>query len=433
MTQTIINLGTAGAALNGRNGSTASADSNDARLLVWPGDNAGNYVYLPGATFNSLSVPDEDALDITGDIDIRAYVALDDWTPSATARIVNKRLNTAEISYALTVQTSGVLSLSWSTDGTSGTVLFENSTVAPTVSDGSALWIRTTLDVDNGSGGYDVKFYTSDDGSTWTQLGSTVTGGSTTSIYSGSEPVRVGMQGTNNFPLAAKVYRAQVFNGIDGTTVLDVDTSVISSGAATSFPALTGQTVTINRSASGRKSVAVVSPVWLFGTDDYMEVADNALLNFGASDDFTVLAVVRSWATPSSNGTYIGKVDASGAGWRIRQSGTGFSVTSINTDGTNSTSATGPTISSGLLAAHAFVTDRSAQTLTTYTNGVGGTAVNVSATTSMANTLPVRVGRFSGVGVQTLDGEVLAVAVYRRALTQAEIAQVTAYYQARLS
>ena len=95
----------------------------------------------------------------------------------------------------------------------------------------------------------------------------------------------------------ARFYRAQVLDGIDGTTVLDVDTSVVTSGSDTSFPALTGQTVTINRSTSGRKAVAVTHPLWLFGTDDYMEVADNDLIDFGASDSFTVLAVVRQWAT----------------------------------------------------------------------------------------------------------------------------------------
>jgi hypothetical protein len=69
--QVILNLGTGGSDLNGQNGSTSGADSNDARFLEWPGDNAGNYVYLPGVASNYLSVPDEAALDITGDIDIR--------------------------------------------------------------------------------------------------------------------------------------------------------------------------------------------------------------------------------------------------------------------------------------------------------------------------------------------------------------------------
>ena len=51
-----------------------------------------------------------------------------------------------------------------------------------------------------------------------------------------------------------------------------IDTSVLKTGAETSFTALTGQTVTITRSTSGRKTAIVTQPCWLFGTDDYMEV-----------------------------------------------------------------------------------------------------------------------------------------------------------------
>jgi hypothetical protein len=118
MTQTIINLGTGGAALNGQNGSTAGADSNDALFLDWPGDNAGNYVYLPGVGGNYLSVPDEAALDITGDIDIRVQVAMDDWTPTAAQTLLSKYSTSSGFSYLLRLETSGALRLFWSEDGT---------------------------------------------------------------------------------------------------------------------------------------------------------------------------------------------------------------------------------------------------------------------------------------------------------------------------
>jgi hypothetical protein len=87
MTQTIVNLGTGGAALNGQNGSTSGADSNDALFLDWDGE---NYVYLPGVASNYMSVPDEAALDITGDIDIRVQVAMDDWTSGSSYGLIAK-------------------------------------------------------------------------------------------------------------------------------------------------------------------------------------------------------------------------------------------------------------------------------------------------------------------------------------------------------
>jgi hypothetical protein len=111
MTQTIINLGTGGAALNGQNGSTAGADSNDALFLDWPGDNAGNYVYLPGRSGDFMQVPDEAALDITGDLDLRAEVALDNWTPSVTHPLVAKFGTAGNRSYRLDVDTNGRLNL----------------------------------------------------------------------------------------------------------------------------------------------------------------------------------------------------------------------------------------------------------------------------------------------------------------------------------
>jgi hypothetical protein len=246
-------------------------------------------VYTPGIASNYLSTPDASALDITGDIDLRALVALDNWTSAATQRIVSKYdTTTNQRSYTLFV-TSGVIGLLWSNNGTAFNSTF--STIAPTVTDGTQLWIRATLDVDNGAAGNDVKFFTSTNGTTWTQLGTTVTTAGVTSIYSGTAPVEIGSRnvGTTE-PLAGKVYRAQILNGIDGTTVLDVDTSVITTGAATSFTAVTGQTVTINRSTSGRKTVAVTQPTWLFGTDDYMEVNNRYMTHSTAAENYVYLS-----------------------------------------------------------------------------------------------------------------------------------------------
>jgi hypothetical protein len=265
--QTVTNLGYAGSVLPTTVGSTTSADSNDPKYLAWDGI---NYVYLPGVSGNNLSVPDSAALDITGDIDLRAYVALDDWTPAARTSIIAKAA-TSNISYRFEVETDGTLAFGSSVDGTTLQTT-RYSTVATGFADGAAKWIRTTVDVDNGAGGRDFKFFTSDDGITWTQLGTTVTISGTTSFFSGTADVTFGQDPVATRLLAGKVFRAQICNGIDAAPVLDVDTSQITSGAATSFTALTGQTVTINRSTSGRKTVCVVNPLWLFGTDDSMVV-----------------------------------------------------------------------------------------------------------------------------------------------------------------
>jgi len=427
MTQTIVNLGTGGAVLNGQNGSTAGADSNDALFLDWDGL---DYVYLPGVASNFLSVPDEAALDITGDLDIRLQIAMDDWTPSGFVAIWGK-FTSAQKSYILLINPTGALRFVWSVDGSSE--IAKDSTVATGIADGTAKWVRVTLDVNNGASGNDVKFFLSDDAITWTQLGSTVTTAGVTSIFAGTSTSGPGgASGVGGVELAGKFYRAQVFNGIDGTKVLDVDTSVLTTGAATSFTALTSQTVTISRSTAGRKTVAVVSPVWLFGTDDYMEVADNALLDFGASDSFTVLAVIRQWHTGSFAHIFskIQGLASVNPGYALYSNST--DVGTFIADGTNSVARTA-IYSTSTLSIIGGVRSVTSDNVITYVNGVASTATTDGTTLTLTNGLPMRVSRSAGTGAGYVNMELVAVAVFRRALSAAEISAITSYYQARLS
>jgi hypothetical protein len=404
-------------------------------LLDWPGDNAGSYVYLSGAVVNYLSVPDEAALDVTGDIDIRALVAADSWS-GTNMSLVSKYTTTGnQRSYLLWLSTLGRLVLIWSENGTAE--IQKNSTVSVSAADGAPLWVRVTLDVNNGASQNEVKFFTSLDGVTFTQLGTTVTTAGVTSIYNSTTPAQVGMWATSGLPLAAKVYRAQILNGIGGTTVLDVDTSVITTGAATSFTALTGQTVTINRGTSGRKSVAVVSPVWLFGTDDYMEVADNALLDFGATDSFTLVAIHRPWATQGTNDTLIAK-KANTTNTTQGYSLSGGSTTALQGqaqigDGTAGITAVSGSRTSGQLTITAAVRNVAADNLTVYLNGTPGTSITDTTTGSLSNAEVLRIARLSNAGTEYADIELIGVALFRRALTATEITQITAYYQSRLS
>ena len=109
--------------------------------------------------------------------------APDDWTPGTILDVGGKYLTTGnQRGYHLLILTDGKLRLEWSTNGTD--VLSRDSTVAVGLVNGKRKFIRGTLDVDNGAAGHDVKFYTSDDGVNWTQLGTTVTTGGTTSIFS---------------------------------------------------------------------------------------------------------------------------------------------------------------------------------------------------------------------------------------------------------
>lgn len=213
------------------------------------------WVDLPGTAGNYLSVPDSVAVSITGDITIEAHVALDDWTPSSSATLVSKFVSAGQRSYRLTVlATTGRLYFESSADGTA--ILDATSSVAPTVADGAALWVRVTVDVNDGSGNRVAKFWTSPDGATWTQLGATQTAVGATSIFDSTSIVEAGSTGTGAANLlTGKVYRARIYNADigsgSGTPVLDIDAQDANpDNTVSTFPAPTGQTVTINRNSN---------------------------------------------------------------------------------------------------------------------------------------------------------------------------------------
>ena len=426
----VVNAGSGGTALNATLGSTGGADSNDPLLLPWTGE---NYLYLPGVAGNYASAPDSAALDITGDVEMVCRVALDDWSPATAQSFVGKwTTSTNQRSYNL--QLSGTsLTILASSDGLNNGASEQCAVTFNTAVDGNTYWIKCTRATGTGLCSF---FYAPDQSTepaTWTSIG-TNTMTYTGSIFSGSGIIEVGTVGQGaSFPLAGRMYRAIVRNGIGGTTVFDANlTTGITSGAQATFTESSSNaaTVTINRSTAGRKSVAVTRPVWLLGTDDYMEVADNALLNMDASQSFTVVAVVRQWATPASYGRYVDKKNGGGAGvgWSLSNDTTTFTSASFIGDGTNGVGRTGTALIAGAASTVVGVTDRTAQTQTTYANTTASATTSIAAIGTLTNGLPMRVGCSALSAASYQDFELLAVAVFRRALTATEIATINTYY-----
>ena len=229
--------------------STQTADALAFTATSGTGIKADGLV-LKGYTGQNASTPDSAALSITGDIDLRVKVALDDWTPTTpSGSFMFKDAGGLNRSFIFDIEADGTpkLNFYW---GTGAVNSLKQSTVNVSIADGTVKWLRVTLDVDNGAGGHDVAFYTSDDGSAWTQLGATVTTAGTTSIVDNTASVIIGNL------LFGTVHRAIVKDGIDGTTVFDADfdaqapetTSFAesSSNAATVTVNGTNPTVTIN-------------------------------------------------------------------------------------------------------------------------------------------------------------------------------------------
>lgn len=266
-------------------------------------------------TGDYASTPDHADLDITGDIDIRCVVALDDWTPTSQKTVFSKWSASvpADWSYVLSVRTDGTLRLQWRTTGQLEDNAF--SSVAPTVSNGAILAIRATLDVNNGAGGRDVKFYTkattgasafadcaSDSG--WTQLGTTQTTGATSSIKSGAAVVAAGAneEGGSEF-VAGKYYAAVVKNGIDGTTAANPDFTAQTPGA-TSFDDGTGKTWTLAGNA------AITNPVIPTGLTSGTDSTDQSVFTTASitptADSLVLLSVLNTKAESADTPTVTG-------------------------------------------------------------------------------------------------------------------------------
>jgi len=209
------------------------------------------YLDLPGTTGNYASTPDSAAVSVTGDIDIRVKVAMDDWTPSARQGVARQwNLVGNKRAWDLSIDTSGKLIMVSTADGSTQRVA--TSTVATGIADGSAHWIRVTRASATGT----VTFYTSSDGETWTQLGTTVATTAGT-IFDSDQPLIVGMSGSGgDFQMVGKAYYAELRNGIDGPVVARFDPLRFSSGQLTAT-AETGEVWTINQSGSPK---AVIVP-----------------------------------------------------------------------------------------------------------------------------------------------------------------------------
>lgn len=199
----------------------------------------------PATSGAHATTPDHASLAFT-DLDVRMQLALDDWTPGGFGvALCGQWSSPSQESWLLGVSAAGNLTLTFTTDGS--TDLTRTSTAVPTFTDGSDYWVRATLDANNGAAGHDVRFYTSDDGVTWTQLGSTVTTAGTVTPFNSTGSLTVGSP-TAGLNAAADVRYFEMRSGIDGTVVASADFLELEPGT-TSFRDTSDKLWTVNGTA----------------------------------------------------------------------------------------------------------------------------------------------------------------------------------------
>jgi hypothetical protein len=202
-------------------------------IPAWLGTGSGvrRQITVPAAAGINLTTPNSTALQITGDLDVRATVTLDTMPPGQNVDVCGKTASAPNRSWWMSITSTGNLQLSWSNDGTT-TLSQTSSAVIPA----GAKTLRAALDVDNGASQYTVIFYTSTDwdgaAGTWTQLGSTRTGATgVTSIFAGTAATQLISRSGGTWPVAGTATALQVLSA--GVVVVDLDMGGLADAATT--------------------------------------------------------------------------------------------------------------------------------------------------------------------------------------------------------
>lgn len=207
---------------------SAGADSNNYLKAVYSDQTA---------LLNNISTADKASLDITGDIDIRCDIWPYSWHTGITGLgaqgmiIASKGHATgSNLSWVFYLLGDGTLRFRWYPAGTTTGQLTAASSV-PVPPTSGRLTVRVTLKANNGASGNTATFYTSDSVTgTFTQLGSTIVQSGITSISAGAADLVFAGGGDSSQAFfsdipafGGKFYRGQVYNGIAGTLVADMN------------------------------------------------------------------------------------------------------------------------------------------------------------------------------------------------------------------
>ncbi|MFJ4987889.1 hypothetical protein ACIP9H_29310 [Streptomyces sp. NPDC088732] len=219
--------------------------------------------YLDLGTGGRASTPDASAIDITGDIDVRFDAQLDNWiatVPGNVVELVGKyNLTGNQRSWYLVASAAGGLRFGWSTDGTSANgFTWTTGNPLPVPSSGR-LAVRVTLDVNNGTGGWTISYYTAPtlaigNAGGWTLLESHAENAGTTSIFNSTAALEIGDITSTGLdvafePAQGRIYGVEIRNGINGTVVASPNFSTPAAGTG-SFADAAGRTWTVTAPAA---------------------------------------------------------------------------------------------------------------------------------------------------------------------------------------
>jgi hypothetical protein len=237
------------------------------------------WALMTGTAGNELTTPDNASLLVT-DLDLRVDLALEDWQRGQ--KIAGRYSITGENrSWALVLAGTGQLGFYWSPDGTVAARIIQFSTIPVVAYNGQRQALRVTLDVNNGAGGYELRFYTGRtvDDIEWNLLGDPIVGAATTAVFDGTAGIELGdtLALVDN-AMAGKLFAFKLLNGIGGTVAASMTTTGATPGASSFTSGGVLWTVAGAASLTSRHvRMAGEVPAWpptrdLSGNDNYVSV-----------------------------------------------------------------------------------------------------------------------------------------------------------------
>lgn len=441
------NLGQGGPDLDMRFGSNVRPNSNDPLYLA---PEQRGYVYMPGVAGNTLSA--SGVAPNTTDLDIRLYLT-GAWTNNSIP-LIRRNVTGTGNGYVWSLETinvQGIFTINvYNAAGTLYQFYSNNprSTFPFSGDYDSPVWVRATLDIDNGAGKMDGKWYYSFDGTTWVDFSSGWNGTQPNAgalyTHTSADNIIIG-----SFP--GKLYDAEIRDGIGGTLVLDIDCDVLISGSQATFTAETGQTVTVSRATAGRKTVVMPSssrPLFLFGGDDYLDCTKRqndggrgsanlyapwlthvepslSLLDLDPTTSLTVLAIYRDWQ-PATQQAFLAKYEPlqNQVGWALAINA---GKPNVVVSGSGAVAVANQT--AGALVAHYGIFDRTLRKVAVRSERVTAEAPWTGRSDASAPGCALYAGLFGGWSAYA-DMEFVAAAVFRRVLNPRECDCIADYYGA---
>lgn len=291
---------------NQGSGASAATHSTESHQPLYLPHDGENYLHLPGVVNGCATISNLISLN-TFQFQITLKLRRKTWSgaePSAPPILSRWNTINGQRAWNVSFTSGGVITMLVSSDGNSGgSVATRSSTTGVPFADGTWGWIRIT-------GDSNVKFETSPDGITWTQLGSLLS-----PFPSAHHPANVnfaiGAYSNGNAPVAnTSVGYVKIINS--SSTALEIDFSKAPN--ATSFVCTTGQTVYVN-SYSGITIVGHPS-LRFDGSNDSLRGTFSDILEKGrlfvVGGFRSIQAGGRIFATASESGT---DEDDTGAVW----------------------------------------------------------------------------------------------------------------------